>query len=264
MALLNAARIFKAIRHPARYLQHASRERAIDLQLKTQFFLDPHRLEEYRRQLHASGLVQALLAKRNEYKRTVRGMNSRGRTYGIGTIDIETGVRLYSVVRQFQPELAVETGVCNGFSTAFVLAAMRMNRKGKLYSIDFPEVAGAEYEHGTFWEGKGRSAIPNGSLPGWLIPDELRDRWELTLGKTQEKLRPLLERLGQIDFFMHDSEHSYECMWFEYTEAYRALRSGGVLASDDINWNDAFHDFAKQHARPVYPIGQNTAFLVKG
>jgi predicted O-methyltransferase YrrM len=203
------------------------------------------------------------MAKRTEYKRTVRGVNSRGRNYGIGTIDIETGVRLFSVLREFKPDVAVETGVCNGFSTAFMLLALRLNQKGRLYSIDFPEVAGTEYAPGTFWDGKGRSAIPQGLEPGWLIPDELRNRWELTLGKSQEKLPALLGRLGQIDFFIHDSEHSYECMWFEYSQAYEVLRPGGLLASDDINWNDAFTAFAKQHARPIYPIGQNTAFFAK-
>jgi predicted O-methyltransferase YrrM len=263
MALLNATRLFKVIRHPARYLQHTRRERAIDRALSTQFFADPQRLDVYTKELRDSGLIDTLAAKRNEYKRTVRGVNSRGRTYGFGTIDIETGMRLFSVVREFQPEVAVETGVCNGFSTAFMLMALRLNQKGRLYSIDFPEVAGTEYREGTFWEGKGRSAIPQGSQPGWLIPAELRDRWELTLGKSQEKLPELLGRLGQIDFFIHDSEHSYDCMWFEYSQAYQALRRGGLLASDDINWNDAFYKFAKQYARPTYQIGQNTAFFLK-
>ena len=44
------------------------------------------------------------------------------------------------------------------------------------------------------------------------IPPELKQRWTLILGRSQEELPPLLERLGTIDSFMHDSEHSFECV----------------------------------------------------
>ena len=82
-------------------------------------------------------------------------------------------------------------------------------------------MAGADYEPGTFWEGKQGAAIPPGKEAGWMIPDELRPRWQLVLGRSQEELPPLLDRLGAIDLFVHDSEHSYECMHFEFQTAGR-------------------------------------------
>ncbi|MGL5060984.1 MAG: class I SAM-dependent methyltransferase [Microcoleus sp.] len=166
-------------------------------------------------------------------------------------------------MRKLKPEVAVETGVCNGFSTAFLLLALFKNDKGKLHSLDFPEVAETEYETGNFWQGKRGAVIPKNEQPGWVIPAHLKSRWQLTLGKSQEKLPVLLSDLSQIDFFFHDSEHSYECMWFECCEAYKYLQPQGVLMVDDITWNTAFKDFCKkQNKMPVY-IGSDLGFLVK-
>jgi hypothetical protein len=257
------SRLVKAIRHPVKFIRRTAEERAVDAELVRQYFQNTASLPQYRRELHRTGLVKKLYQQRAIFKRIVRGKNVRGDQYGFGTIDVETGIRLYAVIRHLKPKVAVETGVCNGFSTAFLLQALQMNGQGKLYSIDFPEVVGQIYEPGTFWEGKGRSAIPPGQTPGWLIPQMLKEPWDLILGKSQMELPKLLRRLGAIDFFMHDSEHSYDCMWLEYEAAYAALRPGGMLASDDTNWNDAFQTFAANHDRTITRIGGNTAFFLK-
>ena len=84
------------------------------------------------------------------------------------------------------------------------------------------------------------------------------------LGRSQDVLPGLLERLGTIDSFMHDSEHSAECMRFEYEQAWPALRDGGVLLSDDVNSTPAFFEFADRAGREPIFIGRGLAFLVKG
>jgi predicted O-methyltransferase YrrM len=159
--------------------------------------------------------------------------------------------------------VAVETGVCNGVSTAFLLLALERNEGGRLYSVDLPEVAGEEYESGTFWDGKGGAVIPAGKEPGWMIPPELRGRWELVLGRSQDELPPLLERVGEIDFFMHDSEHSYECMSFEFDTAWQALRPGGALVADDVTVNSAWDEFATRIEREPQQLGPKLALIVK-
>jgi predicted O-methyltransferase YrrM len=215
--------------------------------------------ERYRREVDENGLVDHLKSAYDEFWGIVDGSSG----YNTGRVGYEEGIRLYAIVRTLQPELAVETGVCNGFSTAFLLLALDRNGRGKLHSIDLPEIAGADYEPGTFWEGKGGAAIPSGKEPGWMIPADLKGRWELTVGRSDRELLPLLERVGPIGLFMHDSEHSYECMWFEFTTAFPALKPGGVLVADDMNWNDAFANFAAEtECRPVI-IGKKLAFLRK-
>ena len=214
-------------------------------------------LAKFERELAESGLVEHLRERAREFRA------SAPQPYRMGTIEYREGLLLYALMRTLRPRVAVETGVCNGFSTAFTLLALERNGEGELHSIDFPEVAGQEYEPGTFWEGKGYAAIPRGREPGWVIPDELRSRWALELGRSQDLLPPLLERLGTIDSFLHDSEHSYECMRSEYEHAWKALRKGGALISDDVNQTTAFREFAREHgAEPVF-LGPGLALIVK-
>jgi hypothetical protein len=153
--------------------------------------------------------------------------------------------------------------VANGFSTAFSLLALQANGTGHLHSVDLPREVGRDYEPGEFYEGEGRAGIPAGTEPGRLIPPELKQQWTLILGRSQEELPPLLARLGTIDSFMHDSEHSFDCMWFEFSSAWPALRPGGLLLSDDVNSTDAFHRFAAEQGREPVFLARGMAFLRK-
>ena len=125
------------------------------------------------------------------------------------------------------------------------------------------EVTPEPYEPGAFYEGEGRAGIPPDEQPGWLIPVELRERWTLILGRSQDELPPLLERLGTVDFFMHDSEHSYECMRFEFEAAWPRLGAGGVLVSDDVNSTAAFPEFARKVSREPLRLARGMSLLTK-
>jgi len=112
---------------------------------------------------------------------------------------------LYLLVRALKPALVVETGVAEGVSTTFILQALADNHKGFLFSIDLPNQF--------YIPNKGNFVAtfnPVYESPGCLVPMELRDRWELILGRSCDVLPGLFKRLGQIDLFLHDSEHTYE------------------------------------------------------
>jgi hypothetical protein len=215
-------------------------------------------LTAYAREARASGLMEHLFEKAREHHAEVGGSG-----HSLGAIGYTEGVYLYSVLRKLRPDLAVETGVANGFSTAFALLALKENGAGHLHSIDLPRELGRDYEPGTFYEGEGRAGIPAGAEPGWLIPPELKERWTLIFGRSQEELPPLLDRLGTIDSFMHDSEHSFDCMWFEFNAAWPHLRGGGVLLSDDVNSTDAFPRFSRQQGRRPVRLAHGMALLQK-
>jgi predicted O-methyltransferase YrrM len=215
-------------------------------------------LERYRTEVEEARLVEQLQAGYEEYW----GIVEPSSRYNTGRLGYEEGVRLYALVRKLRPQVAVETGVCNGFSTAFLLLGLDRNGEGELHSIDLPEVVGADYEPGTFWEGKQGAAIPPGKDPGWMIPEPLRDRWSLSIGRSQDELPPLLERLGEIDLFVHDSEHSYGCMDFEFRAAWPALRTGGALVADDWNWNEAFAELARDVGGTPITLGKKLALLL--
>jgi len=123
----------------------------------------------------------------------------------------------------------VETGVANGFSSASILQALEDNQAGEHYSI------GLYCREGV--------TIPVGKELGWVIPKYLKHRWHLILGESFRVLPRLLEELGSIDIFLHDSRHTYRTMMKEYTIVWPYLHKGSLLASHDVEFNDALLDF---------------------
>lgn len=146
---------------------------------------------------------------------------------------------LYVTARVLKPRTVVETGCFTGWDSAVLLQALDRNGgDGRLYSIDLPARDGAFSQRGAF------ASLPEGLRPGFLVPERLRERWTLTEGDVRRELMPLLGRLDGVDFFLHDSDHTYPHMMWEYTALLPHMRDGGIIASDDIAWNTAFWDFA--------------------
>lgn len=152
---------------------------------------------------------------------------------------------LYLAVRALAPEIVVETGPFNGAASAFLLQALEDNGRGRLLSFDLAEPADALGVQ-----------LPPGREAGWLVPDRLRARFELVVGDTRKTLRARLAAEPPIDFFFHDSLHTARQMLFEYRVAWRSLRSGGLLLSDDVSWNRAFWAFTKLHRVRFRQVGE--------
>lgn len=142
----------------------------------------------------------------------------------------------------------VETGVLRGrTSEAILLGLMSQGAiNGRLYSVDLPAPSGGRHNADGRYDD---AALLPWERPGCDISLQLRPYWELTEGDSTKVLAPLLDRIGDIDLFFHDSDHSYRVQSFEYEQAWKHLRTGGLLISDDIDWNPAFSDFAKAHHR---------------
>ena len=66
--------------------------------------------------------------------------------------------------------------------------------------------------------------------------------WTLIYGKTEVKLLTLLENLKQVDIFLHDSEHSYANMKFEFSSVLNYMKEGSLLLADDATSNSAFQE----------------------
>lgn len=173
--------------------------------------------------------VESALAevKGSNFERELRE-ELKGLAYA-GWLTFERGRVLYVLTRLLRPEILVETGVFAGVSTAYILNALDSNGTGCLYSVDLPDPFLARYQ----------------KQPGFAVHEKLRDKWQLELGRSSDKLLPLLLSLGCIDFFLHDSEHSYQNMMFEFNTAWSFLRPGGILISHDIDKNNSFRDFCR-------------------
>ncbi len=155
---------------------------------------------------------------------------------------------LYRTVRRLRPRIVVETGVASGLSTALILSAFERNGvPAHLYSADLP-FQGYRTDQGRRTQneavlGEFAAFVPKRWRPA---PDgDAKGPWTLVLGDTRKTLPALLDQLGRIDLFIHDSAHTSEVMGFEYREAWPHLSPGGALASDDIGWNEAFPEFLR-------------------
>jgi hypothetical protein len=135
---------------------------------------------------------------------------------------------LYYIIRILKPKNVVETGVAYGTSSAFILKALKNNGSGTLHSID-----------SVFrpWQSK--------EMIGSIIPENLKSRWNLMLGKSNSELQNIFDTLDDVDIFIHDSLHTYKNMMFEFNIALENIDKNGIIISDDVLGNDAFYDFVK-------------------
>ena len=173
------------------------------------------------------------------------GTGEKPFSYKILAVDVSSRLALYVLCRTLKPTVVIETGVASGVSSSFILRAMEKNDHGKLFSIDVPwhTVKQNWQNHSTDIE---LTEQPIETRSGWIIPDYLRDRWELTIGKSSEKLPLILKQVGQVDVFFHDSEHSYENMFWEFQTIWPSLRKGGVMMAHNIDSHTAFADFERK------------------
>ncbi len=138
----------------------------------------------------------------------------------------------YLVCRVLRPEIVVETGVAYGVSSAFILKALQENGRGILHSIDLPSLR-----------------LGNSRFQGVAIPEPLRERWKLYRGTSSRVLPGLAEELGQVDFFLHDSLHTYRNMRQEFSTVWPRLPEGGVILADDVERNRAFRGLCDRKPR---------------
>lgn len=153
----------------------------------------------------------------------------------------------YLLIRAVRPDKVVETGVWFGASTSLILAAMAHNNHGKLISIDLPGFADMTGN--------------NSGAEHPFIPDAYKGRWDLRAADaTTELPRVFLEE--KPDIFMHDSDHGYQHMAFEFALATKYLPSKGIVISDDIRRNSAFYDVMSQANARTFNHVQNPSIAV--
>ena len=143
---------------------------------------------------------------------------------------------LYALTVLLDLKTVIETGVARGSSTYAFLSGLR-ETGGQLYSIDIdPDV-------------------------GELVPPTLRRDWILLVGDSKRILPKLLEDIGDIDAFMHDSVHTPEWMFWEYQTAWPHVSK--LLLSDDAHQNNAFPTFAKKVGRKPHYIYNRLGVILR-
>jgi predicted O-methyltransferase YrrM len=166
----------------------------------------------------------------------VRGLRvGRGAFGGWDDGDARLGRLAWCATRHLRPRRIVETGVARGLTTRVLLEALERNGGGRLWSIDLPPLLEGDLADET----------------GAAVPERLRERWTLLRGSSRRLLPGLVDGLGEIDLFLHDSMHTARNLRFELERAWPALRPGGVMLIDDVEKNTATGEFLE--ARPNVP-----------
>jgi methyltransferase family protein len=173
------------------------------------------RVHEFRRALLSSGLPDQLI--------------QRGAGLAFAQ-ELPQGPLVHLLVRALEPDRVVETGVRPGYSTAWILSALEANGRGALSSLGPGPVQGRA------------SGVQNVSV-GQFVPPNLRTRWTLVLGNTEENLRALLETGGPVDLFLYDNGPATTRARFELRTAWGALSPRGVLLAHHIEANSAWSEF---------------------
>jgi hypothetical protein len=162
-------------------------------------------------------------------------------------------ILIYVLVRHLQPAQCLETGVYYGGNTAFLLAALNRNGRGRLVSIDLPDSAisrnGGDILHARHpLVGDSEFYEPT-MKPGFIIPDYLKDKWEFVEG---DSLAEIPKRRETFDFYLHDSDHSMSFLGAELAAALPRLSPSAVVIADDIDWSNAFFSFCvEQQLSPL-------------
>ncbi len=122
---------------------------------------------------------------------------------------------LGDLIRIEKPFVMIESGVESGYSTEHFLVAMDDAKCGHLYSCD---------------------PAPSGFYEANPI---VHPRFTFIKEASYTALDKIAKMAGgPIDVFLHDSDHSFRCQFWEYSWAWDHVRSGGIIASDDTKWSD--------------------------
>lgn len=138
----------------------------------------------------------------------------------------------------------LETGVAYGWSTLALLASLHRRPRAVLHSVDMPYV-----------KRDGEAYV------GVAVPHELRKQWVLHRVADREGIPRALRHLGVLDMCHYDSDKSYGGRGWAYPLLWAALRSGGLLISDDVGDNLAFREFADAVSQTPLVVGRDDKYV---
>lgn len=151
---------------------------------------------------------------------------------GAGNIDLLFNVSKIKKYKKF-----LDCGVAAGWSSLSILDGIKKKKFNKLISNDMPYMF-----------------RNNHNKVGFLIPKELKKKWQLYKMPDRLILKNIFKTHGKFDVCHYDSDKTYYGRLWSYKLIFKNLRHNGLLISDDINDNEAFIDFAKFKNKKIYII----------
>jgi hypothetical protein len=153
---------------------------------------------------------------------------------------------LYLIVRAIKPKLIIETGVCNGKSSAMILLALAHNKYGTLVSIDKILNKNLKLKDNTSY-----NYVNNKNA--YLVPSYLKKRWKFFSGDSVFFLKKFKKQKKFLnpDIFFHDSLHTYKHVTNEISSVLNLIENKNkiLIIVDDIDMGSglALNNFLKKN-----------------
>lgn len=155
-------------------------------------------------------------------------MHSTGQLYGTESsnpvpidatrISIAQGSQMNKLMRSYRVEKSLEVGFAFGFSTIWILDAL-LDQKGGFHQAIDP------FEKSQ-WQGVGLKQVER--------LDNASQKFRWLDAYSIRALPKLMERQEQFDFVFVDGSHRFDDTLLEFYFADQLLRTGGLLAFDDM------------------------------
>lgn len=123
---------------------------------------------------------------------------------------------LFNLIRKLEPSTCFELGSCVGISASYQAAALKLNGKGTLVTLEgSPEIA----------------KIANETL------EKLKLQASVIVGPFHKTLKTVLESSKPIDFFFNDGHHDQNAVIQYFNDVLPHLSDKAVIVFDDISWS---------------------------
>ena len=173
----------------------------------------------------AAVAVRAAAAERRLFAHLAREHRREGRD---SYIEIDAPLELHAIARLLRPHHVVEVGVSSGVSSAYLLDALRRNRRGTLHSVDLPALPRGDRGR----RSRASWSLPPGRSTGWAVPMALRPRWDLRLGDKAEIVPLLAEELPPVELVVYDVPHNEADLVREFSRLDPRMPDGAVAIVD--------------------------------
>jgi predicted O-methyltransferase YrrM len=129
---------------------------------------------------------------------------------------------LFKLVRKLEPASCVELGSCVGISAGYLAAALQLNGRGRLVTLEgSPAIAG----------------VAQRTLAGLSF-----DNATVVTGPFHDTLSGVLEAARPVDFFFNDGHHDRDAVLRYFDAALPCLSDDAVLVVDDISWSPGMRE----------------------
>jgi len=154
-------------------------------------------------------------------------------------------ITLYLLVRALAPDVVIETGVAHGKSSAYQLAGLHANGKGKLISFDLPASGNVALD--------GSNTDLAGYEIGHFVPPYLRHLWELNIVDSLIGIEKISSVKNKRVLFFHDSLHTYDHAKYEIQLIRDRVSLIGIIMDNyDMDCGLALQEISDDAQKEIY------------